>query len=266
MLSRRVLSMVVGAILAGRLTGLSAQEPTAEPQAADSTVQGYVPAEPAPAATAVPAPAPTAAVAAPRAAIGAQLGFIDVLPLRSVERIRADEDDARADREEAEAELSYATSEREKTKAMVEVKKQEVSTIDAKRKLAEKSKQEAERVTLEAEKKDAERHKQFLERRVSLHESEVDRAKAAKKLAETTLRSLELESQLVSRRTERNRVGGSDPAATRRHDAVILELEGKVLEFERNQAEAQKQLADKDVDIARRRLELHKAQVAAAGQ
>jgi hypothetical protein len=262
-----VLSIVVGAILAGRLTGLSAQEPTAEPQAADSTVQGYVPADAAPAATAVPAPAPTAAaVAAPRAAIGAQLGFIDVLPLRSVERIRADEDDARADRAEAEAELSYATSERERTKAMVEVKKQEVSTIDAKRKLAEKSKQEGERVTLEAEKKDAERHKQFLERRVSLHESEVDRAKAAKKLAETTLRSLELESQLVSRRTDRNRVGASDPAATRRHDAVILELEGKVLEFERNQAEAQKQLADKDVDIARRRLELHKAQVAAAGQ
>ena len=276
MLSRRVLSVVVGAMLAGRLTGLSAQEPTAAPQPADSTVQGYVPAAPAPApspaVTASPAPAPTAAVAAPapaaigRAAFGAQMGFIDVLPQRSVQRIRADEDDARADEREAEAELSYANSEREKTKAMVEVKKQEVSTIDAKRKLADKSKQEAEKVTLEAEKKDAERHKQFLERRVSLHESEVDRAKAAKRLAETTLRALELESQLVSRRNERSRLGATDPAATRRHDAVILELEGKVLEAERNQAEAGKQAADKDVDIARRRLELHKAQVAAAGQ
>ena len=61
---------------------------------------------------AAPVAAPAGAPATPsaRAAIGAQLGFIDVLPVRSVERIRADEDDARADQREAEAELSYATA------------------------------------------------------------------------------------------------------------------------------------------------------------
>jgi hypothetical protein len=147
---------------------------------------------------------------------------------------------------------------------MVEVKKQEVSTIDARRKLAEKSKQEAERVSLEAEKKDAERHKLFLERRVSLHDAELDRAKAAVRVSEYTERALELEMQLVNREQERARAG-ADPVATRRHDTVILELEGEVLEAERRAAEAQKQVADKDVDIARRRLELHRAQVAAAG-
>ena len=67
---------------------------------------------------------------------------------------------------------------------MVEVKKQEISTLDAQRKLAEKSKQEAEVATFEAEKKDAERHKQFLEQRVSLHQAEKDAAKARKNLAE----------------------------------------------------------------------------------
>ena len=301
--SRRVISLVAGMVLAGGLASLHAQEPVAAPQPADTAVQGYAPESPAvtpvpnPAPSAAPAPAPTvtttpspspaaapaprptvqpapsATVAAPaaarapagRAAIGAQLGFIDVLPTRTLQRISADEDDARADQKEAEAELSYATEQKEKTKAMVAVKKQEVSTIDAKRKLAEKSKQEAEVVTLEAEKKDAERHKEFLERRASLHEAEIDRARAAKKLAGASLRALELERQLVTRRDERAGAG-NDPAAMRRHDAVILELEGKTLEAERNQSEAQKQVADKDVDIARRRLELHKAQVAAAGE
>ena len=72
---RRMLPLVVGAMLAGRLAGLSAQEPTAAAPAADTTVQGYVPATPAPPAAAptpavapAPAPAPAAApapVAAP---------------------------------------------------------------------------------------------------------------------------------------------------------------------------------------------------------
>jgi hypothetical protein len=120
-------------------------------------------------------------------------------------------------------------------------------------------------VTLTAEKKDAERHKLFLERRGSLHEAEVDRAKASIRKAERTQRALELEMQLAKRRGDRARVVGVDPAATRRHDAVIVELEGEVLEAEQAAAEAKKQAADKDVDIARRRLELHRAQVAAAG-
>ena len=59
---------------------------------------------------------------------------------------------------------------------------------------------------------------------------------------------------------------GVDAAATSRHDVVIRELELKVLEAQRDQSEAQKQVADKDLDIAQRRLELHRAQLAAAGQ
>ena len=277
MLSRRMLSLVVGAMLAGRLAGLSAQETTAAPQAADTTVQGYVPdartevPEATVAPAAAPAPAPAAAPAAPvaltgRAAIGAQLGFIDVLPARSPERLRGLLDDATALERESGLDLADALAEKEKVKGMINSAKQEVSSIDSKRKVADKNKDEAGKVALEAEKKDAERRKQFLERRLSLHESEIDRAKAAQKVAGTMTRALQLELELASRRNDRRQTAGYDPAATRRHDAVILELEGRGLEAKRTQAEAEKQLADKDVDIAKRRLELHKAQVAAAGQ
>ena len=57
-----------------------------------------------------------------------------------------------------------------------------------------------------------------------------------------------------------------NPTATRRQDAVILELEARALDAKRLQAEAEKQVADKDVDLARRRIELNKAQVTAGGQ
>jgi hypothetical protein len=46
---------------------------------------------------------------------------------------------------------------------------------------------------------------------------------------------------------------------------VIVELEGRGLEAKRLQAQAEKEVADKDVDLARRRIELHKAQTSAAG-
>jgi hypothetical protein len=54
-----------------------------------------------------------------RAAFGAQLGFIDVLPARSAARVRADQDDARSDDQD----------EKERTKAMVEVKKREIPSM-----------------------------------------------------------------------------------------------------------------------------------------
>ena len=147
---------------------------------------------------------------------------------------------------------------------MVEVKKQEISTLDAQRKLAEKSKQEAEVAAFEAEKKDAERHKQFLERRVSLHQAEKDAAKARKSLAEATQKALELELQLANRRGERDRTAGTDAAVAMRHENVIRELERKVLEALRTAAEREKQVADKHQDIAKRRLELYQAELASA--
>jgi hypothetical protein len=193
------------------------------------------------------------------------LGFVEILSPRSPDRIRGAIEEARTDQREAEAEYSQQQGLEDQVKAMVEVKKQEVSTLDAQRKLAEKSKQEGEVATFEAEKKDAERHKQFLERRVSLHQAEKDAARARKNLAESSQKALELELQLANRRADRDRTATTDAAATMRHENVIRDLERKVLEAQRVEAEREKQVADKHQDIAKRRLELYQAQVAAGG-
>jgi hypothetical protein len=283
--SRLAIPLVACALLMGPLAVAAAQDTAAAPAQAtqDSAPQGYAPAEPAPvpapAAEPAPAPAaapaaqpattPAAAVAAPaapsRAAVLSSLGFVEILSPRPADRIQRAIEEARIDQREAEAEYSEQQALESQVKAMVEVKKQEVSTLDAQRKLAEKSKQDAEVATFEAEKKDAERHKQFLEKRVSLHQAEKDAAKARKNLAASTQKALELELQLANRRADRDRTATTDPAATMRNENVVRDLERKVLEAQRVEAEREKQVADKHQNIAKRRLELYQAQVAAGG-
>jgi hypothetical protein len=258
----RAITLAVAASLIARAAGLHAQDPVPARQAPDTSVRGYAPVAPerVPAA----APAAPAPVGAP-VTIASQLGFVDVLPTRSPEKIKSLLASAAGLEAEAGVELASAVSEKEKTKGMVASKKQEISTIDGKRKVAEKGKQEGEKVALEAEKTDAERQKAFLERRLDLHEAEIDRAKAVQKLAVSMTRALQLEQELGTRRAGRTQTAGADPTATRRQDSVILELEAQALDGKRLQAEAEKQVADKDVDLARRRIELNKAQVTAAG-
>ena len=64
---------------------------------------------------------------------------------------------------------------------------------------------------------------------------------------------------------ERAKVAATDPVATLNHDQVIRELERKTLEAQQSRAQAAKDLAARDEDIAKRRLELYTAQTAAAG-
>jgi hypothetical protein len=192
--------------------------------------------------------------------IGKSLGFIDVIPARQPERIQRQLEQARSMGTEADAKLQAATEARSTTKGQIEVKKQEISTIDSRIKLADKSKQETEKVTLNAQKRVQERQKAFLERREALHATEIDEAKAMKKLSNASARALELELQLAQKRQIRPQGPAANPASTLESDEVIHELERRTLEAQRLQAQAQKDLADKDEDIAKRRLELYQAQ------
>jgi hypothetical protein len=191
------------------------------------------------------------------------MGFLELVPSRSMERIQRELDEAKLDKKDAEADLAARQQQEAEVKAMVDVKKQEVSSIDARKKLAEKSKQEVEKTSLEAEKKDAERFKQFLEKRVELHRAEKESAKAEIARADATASALELELELGRRRGERSSL--TDPAAALRSDNVVHELERKLLEARRTAADKGKDAADKQVDISKRRLDLYQAQAAAGG-
>jgi hypothetical protein len=261
---------------------MAAALPLAAQQTTDSSAQGYAPAapaptppapapNPAPASNAAPAAAPAAATSAvptsPTAgkSVAEALGFIDVIPVRSTDRIQNELAAARAAEREADARIAESGSQRAQTKAMAEVKKQEMSTLDARIKLADKQKNDADKTALTAEKKVAERQKQFLDRREALHAAEQDQAKAAKRLAQSEQKALDLEMQLAMRRVDRSHVAGNDPTTALRQDEVIRELERKTLEAQRERADAAKDVASRDQDIAKRRLDLYQAQMAAGG-
>jgi hypothetical protein len=265
--TRPLIALVVGALLLRPLAVVAAQDTS-------DTVQGYAPAEASPAPQAAPATtaaAPAAAAAstanpnATRAASLSSLGFVEILTPRPADRLQREIEETKLDMMEADSEIKQRQGLEDQVKAMAEVKKQEISTLDAQRKLAEKAKNDAEAATFDAEKKDAERHKQFLDKRVSLHQAEKETAKARKSLAEATRKALDLELQLTHRRGERELAGTGDPAGTLRQDNVIRELERKTLEAQRFQADREKQVAERNQDIAKRRLELYQAQAAAGG-
>ena len=261
MSTRPLIALVVGALLLRPLAVVAAQDTS-------DTVQGYAPAEapPAPETAAAAAPAAAAASAtnpaANRANALSSLGFVEILIPRPAGRLQREIEETKLDMMEADSEIKQRQGLEDQVKAMAEVKKQEISTLDAQRKLAEKAKNDAEVASFEAEKRDAERHKQFLDKRVLLHQAEKETAKARKSLAEATQKALELELQLTNRRGERS---SGDAAVAMRNDNVIRDLERKTLEAQRLQADREKQVAERHQDIAKRRLELYQAQAAAGG-
>ena len=261
MSTRPFIALVVGALLLRPLAVVTAQDTS-------DTVQGYAPAESAPAPETAAAAAPVAAAAsatnsaANQANALSSLGFVEILIPRPAGRLQREIEETKLDMMEADSEIKQRQGLEDQVKAMAEVKKQEISTLDAQRKLAEKAKNDAEVASFEAEKRDAERHKQFLDKQVSLHQAETETAKARKSLAEATRKALELELQLTNRRGERS---SGDAAVTMRNDNVIRDLERKTLEAQRLQADREKQVAERHQDIAKRRLELYQAQAAAGG-
>jgi hypothetical protein len=196
--------------------------------------------------------------------VGEALGFVDVIPARSADRIRAELEAAKTAEREADARIAETSSQRAQTKALAEAKKQESNTVGARIKAADKSKNEAEKTANEAERKVIDTQRQFLQRREDLHAAEYDQAKAMKKFAVTSQSALQMELELAARRGQRAQAAG-DPTAMVREDAVVRELERKTLEAQRERADAAKDVASRAQDIAKRRLDLYQAQVAASG-
>jgi hypothetical protein len=141
----------------------------------------------------------------------------------------------------------------------IEFKKVEIVRIKDRISLAKKENREADRVGLEAERKAAEREIELLKRREELRQAETELESKRAEFADLTKRALELELQLSVRRAGRLKspVGGAGGASL---DRVIGELEKQTLEAQRVQAAAGMDVADQEIRVLDRRLELLDAQ------
>ena len=160
---------------------------------------------------------------------------------------------------QAESRRQQAETMRLGARGRIEAKKVEMVRIKERISLAKKENREADRVGLEAERKAAEREKGLFERREELRQAEIELETARGELAGLTQKALQLELQLAVRRAGRLRkpIGGAGGASL---DQVIGELEKQTLEAQRAQAEYNPTVANQEIKVIDRRLELLQAQ------
>ena len=143
--------------------------------------------------------------------------------------------------------------------AKIESKKVEIGRLKERTNAAKKENRDADRLGLEAERKAAEREIELLKGREELRRAEIELEITRANLASLTAKALQLELQLATRRAGRLRtpVGGAGGASL---DRVIGELEKQTLDAQREQAASSIEVANREMTVIDRRLELLEAQ------
>jgi chromosome segregation ATPase len=185
--------------------------------------------------------------------------FILLVPLRDTVTIKKSLKAALEAETSAETRREQAETMRLGAMSRIEAKKVEISRLKERINVAKKENREADRLGMEAERKAAEREIDLLKRRAELREAETEFEARRAELAGLTAKALQLELQLATRRTGRLRtpVGGAGGAS---QDRVIAELEKQTLEAQRTQAVSSIEVADREITVIDRRLELLDAQ------
>jgi hypothetical protein len=160
---------------------------------------------------------------------------------------------------QAESRRQQAETMRLGARGRIESKKIEMVRIKERISLAKKEKRDVDRLGLEAERKAAERERGLFERREELRQAEIEFETSRAELAGLTKKALQLELQLAVRRAGRSRmpIGGAGGASM---DRVIGELEKQTLEAQRAQSLYSTEVAEREIKVIDRRLELLDAQ------
>ncbi|HEX2251425.1 MAG TPA: hypothetical protein VHH32_13850 [Gemmatimonadales bacterium] len=185
--------------------------------------------------------------------------FIMLVPPRDTNTIKKLVRDSERDVAAAEKTRQQAETMRLGATSRIEFKKVAIARLKERIGLAKKEGREADRVGLEAERKAAEREIDLLKRREELREAEAMLETKRSELASLTKQALELELQLARRRASRRRatLGAAGVASL---EQVIGELEKQTLEAQRAQSAASMDVADQEIRVIDRRLDLLDAQ------
>jgi hypothetical protein len=184
-----------------------------------------------------------------------------LIPPRGADKIEAELEVAKRNERYADADKAAALERKSKGDAETEVKKREIATIEAKMKLAGKEKNEAQKTALSSEKAVAEQDRELLNRLADLAGAEAEVADKRAAFARAGQKALETELELARQREARSRVTTSGPEAAKL-DQSILDLAGKVLVAQRDRADAEAGLVDKERQFAERRIAVFRAETA----
>ncbi len=171
---------------------------------------------------------------------GTAQGFLILVPVRDLTDVEAAMAVAQEDVERARRTEHQVANLRIDTRADIERINQAIGAIKRRRGAANSASPEFQ--TLDSEGKALEREKDLLQERERLGSVEVDLARRSAELALLSKRALELERELLLKRTGGETPGADGPVASSRN-RVILDLEEQTLR-------AQVAHADKQIEVA----------------
>jgi hypothetical protein len=199
------------------------------------------------------------AASTPKALSSGFDSFILLVPPRDTVTIKKNLKAATEAEALAETRREQAETMRLGARSRIDLKKVEIGRLKERIAIAKKENREADQLGMEAERKASEREIDLLKRREELRQAEIELEATRAEQANLTAKALQLELQLAVRRAGRLRspVGGAGGASL---DRVIAELEKQTLEAQRLQASSNIQVADHEITVIDRRLELLDAQ------
>jgi hypothetical protein len=176
-----------------------------------------------------------------------------LVPQRSVEEIQRDIDSADQARMAATEAERTAQEQRSSATAMIWEKKKAISANKDTLKIAKRAKNESEKLVLTTEGKALERDLELLEQREALRGDEIDLARKRNELATLTKQALDLERQLILKRTKKTETSASR-ADSVRIARVLIDLEKATLEAQKNVADKQSEVANRARTVVDRQL------------
>ena len=176
-----------------------------------------------------------------------------LVPQRNVEEIQRDIDSADQARTAATEAERTTQEQRSSAIAMIAEKKRAISANKDKLKIAKREKNESEKLVLTTEGKTLRRDLDLLEQREAIRGAEIELARKRNELATLTKQALDLERQLVLKRTElaETSARGTDSDRIAR---VLIDLEKATLEAQKKAADKQSEVADGTRSVVGRRL------------
>jgi hypothetical protein len=142
---------------------------------------------------------------------------------------------------------------------MIAEKKRAISANKDKLKIAKREKNESEKLVLTTEGKTLRRDLELLEQREAIRGAEIELARKRNELAALTKQALDLERQLVLKRTEPTETSASSTDSVRLA-RVLIDLEKATLEAQKKVADKQREAADGARTVVDRQLKTLQAQ------
>jgi len=221
-----------------------------------------------PAARAQTATTPAGTVASPpiSAPINSSDSLLTLVPFRPIAEIRQEIEELTARRNLFEVEEQNGKLMQERAKTEIRLKESQIQTIKANLDLAKKEKNELVAAEWESKKKLAELEKNLLERREAVRGKEIAYSKASREFSDVSIECRNLELALAGKRDERASIAGRAlsaevVAALQRVDHDLDDLQKRTLDGQIKAAESRKNVASKEVELAKNRKQVLEAQI-----